>query len=431
MYYDRYFSASAEMSTIRELKPSLSAAEQEAPRLEVVARPARKTPRSLRHILSLEDLEGAARRVLPRPIFGYVSGGSEGNASLRGNRSAFDEIAFVPRVLVDVRSRSLKTTLFGKQYSLPFGFAPMGGTSVGAYQGDVVLARVAGEVNIPMIQSGASLAPLERVKEAGRTAWFQAYLPGDLDIITPLVERAQRAGFETLVLTVDVPVMANRENNVRSGYSTPLRPTPRMAWDCMIRPKWLFGTLMRTVMNEGMPHFQNMGDKVPAPLISRTAVRGRAMRDGLSWQHVEHMRRIWKGNLVLKGLLHPEDARIARESGVNGVMVSNHGGRQLDGTIAPLRMLPGVADQAGGMTVMMDSGIRRGTDVLKALALGAQFVFIGRPWLYAASIAGDDGVHHAVGLLRDEIDRDMAMLGINGVGEMNRELLKPAHGSIV
>jgi len=419
------------MSTIRELKPSLSATEPEAPRLEVVARPARKTPSSMRRILSLEDLEDAARRVLPRPIFGYVSGGSEGNASLRGNRSAFDEMAFVPRVLVDVRSRDQKTTLFGKSYDMPFGFAPMGGTSVGAYQGDVVLARVASEVNIPMIQSGASLAPLERVKEAGRTAWFQAYLPGDPEIITPLVERAQRAGFETLVLTVDVPVMANRENNVRSGYSTPLRPTPRMVWDCLIRPRWLFGTLARTVLNEGMPHFHNMGDKVPAPLISRSAVRGRALRDGLAWQHVELMRRIWKGKLVLKGLLHPEDARIARESGVDGVMVSNHGGRQLDGTIAPVRMLPGVVDQAGGMTVMMDSGIRRGTDVLKALALGAQFVFIGRPWLYAASIAGPAGVHYAVGLLREEIDRNMAMLGINSVAEMTRDRLMPSRGPII
>ena len=420
------------MSTTREqLSPSLAAAEQEAPRLDFASPAEKNAPRVLRRILSLEDLEDEARKVLPRPIFGYVSGGSEGNQSLRGNRQAFDEIAFVPRILTDVRARTQRTTLFGRTYAMPFGFAPMGGTSVGAYQGDVVLARVAGEFNIPMIQSGASLAPLERVKENGPTAWFQAYLPGLPEIITPLVERAQRAGFETLVLTVDVPVMANRENNVRSGYSTPLRPTPRMVWDCMIRPRWLFGTLVRTVLDEGMPRFYNMGDKEPAPLISRTAVRGRAMRDGLCWQHLELMRRMWKGKLVLKGVLHPDDIRVARESGVDGIMVSNHGGRQLDGTVAPVRMLPRIREQSGDMTIMMDSGIRRGTDVLKALALGAHFVFIGRPWLYAASIAGAPGVRHTVRLLRDEIDRNMAMLGVTSVDQMKRDLLIPARGPIL
>jgi len=420
------------MSTTRqELSNSVAPPDQETPRFEIATAPhGRKPPRVLRRILSLEDLEEAARRVLPRPIFGYVSGGSEGNASLVGNRAAFDELAFVPRVLVDSRERTQKTTLFGRTYDLPFGFSPMGGTSVAAYQGDVVLARAAARANIPMIQSGASLAPLERVREAGRTAWFQAYLPGNPEIITPLVERAARAGFETLVLTVDVPVAANRENNVRSGYSTPLRPNARMAWDCLVRPRWLLGTLFRTVWNEGMPRFENMGDKDPAPLISRTAVRGRALRDGLSWQHLELMRRVWKGKLVLKGLLHPEDARIARESGVDGVIVSNHGGRQLDGTVAPLRMLPRVVAEAGTMTVMMDSGIRRGTDVLKALALGAHFVFIARPFLYAAAIAGEAGVHHAIDLLRDEIDRDMAMLGVLALAEMGRGRLIPARGPI-
>jgi L-lactate dehydrogenase (cytochrome) len=422
-------------TTPQELSPSITAPDQaherEAARIDFASPAEKNAPRVLRKILSLEDLEDEARKVLPRPIFGYVSGGSEGNQSLRGNRAAFEEIAFVPRVLADVRARTQKTTLFGRTYDMPFGFAPMGGTSVGAYHGDVILARVAAQFNIPMIQSGASLAPLERVKEAGRTAWFQAYLPGLPEIITPLVERAQRAGFETLVLTADVPVMANRENNVRSGYSTPLRPTPRMIWDCMIRPRWLFGTLCRTILDEGMPRFHNMGDKVPAPLISRTAVRGRALRDGLSWQHLELMRRIWKGKLVVKGLLHPEDVKIARESGVDGLMVSNHGGRQLDGTVAPVRMLPRVVAEKGNMTIMMDSGIRRGTDVLKALALGADFVFIGRPWLYAASIAGEAGVRHTVKLLRDEIDRNMAMLGITSVDQMDRRLLIPARDPMI
>jgi L-lactate dehydrogenase (cytochrome) len=305
----------------------------------------------------------------------------------------------------------------------------MGGTSLAAYQGDSVLARTAAALNIPMIQSGASLTPLERVREIGPTAWFQAYLPGAPEIIQPLVERVARAGFDTLVLTVDVPVTANRENNMRSGYSSPLKPTPRLAWDCMVRPRWLFGTFGRTLKNHGMPHLENMGYE-RIPVLSGNIERPRLARDGLCWEHLELMRRIWKGKLVLKGVLSKEDVRVARESGADGIIVSNHGGRQLDGAVAPLRVLPGIAAEAGDMAVMMDSGIRRGTDVLKALALGADFVFVGRPFLYAATIAGDEGVQHAAKLLRDEIDRDMAMLGISSLDQMSREFLVPAQGPL-
>jgi len=278
-----------------------------------------------------------------------------------------------------------------------------------------------------MILSGASLTPLEQVRKAGPTTWFQAYLPGEPGRITELVDRVARAGYDTFVLTVDVQVAANRENNVRSGFHTPLRPSLRLAWDGIVRPRWLFGMLVRTLWLHGMPHFENMGRRVP--LISRTAEREGGRRDKLSWQHLDLIRQLWKGRLVIKGILHSDDARIARESGVDGVIVSNHGGRQLDGAVAPLRALPGIAAQAGGMTVMMDSGVRRGTDVLKALALGAQFVFIGRPFLCAAAVAGETGVLHAMRLLRDEIDRDMALLGINALAEMRRELLTTARAA--
>jgi L-lactate dehydrogenase (cytochrome) len=387
----------------------------------------RTLPKHLREMLALEDFEAVARRRLPRPIYGYVSGGVETNASLRANRAAFDEIAFVPQMLVDTSMRSLATSLFGQTYAAPFGLAPMGGSSLAAYQGDIVLARSAAQANIPMITSGASLTALEKVRQAGRTSWFQAYLPGEDPVITQLVERAARAGFDTLVLTVDVQVASNRENNVRSGYNSPLRPTPRLAWDCMLRPRWLFGMFLRTLLTHGMPHFENMGPRTP--LVSSTGVRSSGRRDKLTWRHVELMRRLWKGKLVLKGLLDPEDARIARESGIDGVIVSNHGGRQLDGAVAPLRALPGVKAEAGSMTVMMDSGIRRGTDVLKALALGAQFVFVGRPFLYAAVVAGDEGVAHAIKLLREEIDRDMALIGIPSLAQMRPQRLTAARGA--
>jgi len=378
--------------------------------------------RALARILALEDFEERARRYLPRPMFGYVSGGAETSASLRANRASFDEIEFSPRVLVDVSGRTAKTTLFGRGYDAPFGFAPMGGTSMAAYRGDIVLAHAAARAHIPMIMSGASLTRLEEVRAAGSTAWFQAYLPGDNGPITRLVERVTRAGFDTLVLTVDVPVGANRENNLRSGFSRPLRPTLRLAWESALRPRWLFGMFLRTLLVHGMPHFENMGARIP---LITNASRGDGPRDRLSWTHLELIRRLWKGRLVLKGVLDPGDARIARESGVDGVIVSNHGGRQLDGAAAPLRALPAVVAQAGAMTVMIDGGIRRGTDVLKALALGAQFVFVGRPFLYAAAIAGEPRVRHGIRLLSEEIERDMALLGITTLAEMTRERIRP------
>ena len=378
--------------------------------------------RALARILALEDFEERARRYLPRPMFGYVSGGAETSASLRANRASFDEIEFSPRVLVDVSGRTAKTTLFGRGYDAPFGFAPMGGTSMAAYRGDIVLAHAAARAHIPMIMSGASLTRLEEVRAAGSTAWFQAYLPGDNGPINRLVERVTRAGFDTLVLTVDVPVGANRENNLRSGFSRPLRPTLRLAWESALRPRWLFGMFLRTLLVHGMPHFENMGARIP---LITNASRGDGPRDRLSWTHLELIRRLWKGRLVLKGVLDPGDARIARESGVDGVIVSNHGGRQLDGAAAPLRALPAVVAQAGAMTVMIDGGIRRGTDVLKALALGAQFVFVGRPFLYAAAIAGEPGVRHGIRLLSEEIERDMALLGITTLAEMTRERIRP------
>ena len=388
----------------------------------------RSLPRGMRHLLALEDFIEEARKVLPRPIYGYVTGGVETNASLRGNRAVFDEIGFVPKPLVDTTARTMKTTLFGHTYNAPFGFAPMGGTSIAAYQGDLVLARAAAEANIPMMMSGASLMRMEDVRAAGNTAMFQAYLPGDEARITETFERAAKAGFETIAVTVDVQVAANRENNVRAGYNTPLRPTPRLALDCLLRPKWLFGMFLKTLIKDGMPHVENMGPRVP--LISASATRGYGRRDRLTWKHVAHMRKIWKGNLLLKGVLHKDVVRMAREHGVDGVMVSNHGGRQLDGTVSPLRVLPGIREAAGStMAVIMDSGFRRGTDVLKALALGADFCFIGRPFLCASAVAGQPGVEHAIKLLIDEIDRDMAMLGVNSVKEMSPEFLMAATGA--
>src|SRR5213078_4389718 len=286
--------------------------------------------------------------------YGYVSGGAEDNAALRDNRRAFDEYGFVPRVLNDVSSRNQMTTLFGVTYAAPFGIPPFGSAALCAYRGDVVLTRAAAAAGVPMILSAASLIKLEDVIRENPNAWYQAYLAGLPERIEPLVDRVAAAGYDTFVVTADVPVPPNRENNIRNGFQVPLAITPRVFWDTVTHPHWLFGTWARTVMNFGMPHFENMDAKRGPPVLAKNLMRNIGARDQLAWKHVELIRKRWKGKLVVKGLVSPDDAKIARESGVDGVMVSNHGGRQLDYTLAGLRTLPEIAAQSNGMTVMVD-----------------------------------------------------------------------------
>src|SRR5215470_14469298 len=328
-------------------------------------RPQSQMPRHLRRYLALSDFEATARRRLPKMLYGFIAGATETDAALRDNRRAFDEYGLVPRVLNDVSDRNQTTTLFGKTYAAPFGIPPFGSAALFAYRGDIVLARAAAAMNVPMILSASSLIRLEDVHRANPAAWYQAYLAGDPARIEPLVDRVAAAGFDTFVVTADVPVPANRENNVRSGFRIPLVITPRVVWQAATHPHWFLGTWMRTVINHGMPHFENMDATRGAPILSKDVVRNIGKRDQLAWKHVELIRRRWKGRLVVKGLLAPQDARIARECGVDGVMVSNHGGRQLDHAVSPLRVLPEIAADARGMTVMLDGGVRRGTDVIK------------------------------------------------------------------
>jgi len=389
-----------------------------------VARPQTAVPRAMQRYLSLDDFEATARRRLPRMLYGFVSGGVETDAALRDNRRAFDEYGFVPRVLNDVSGREQTATLFGKAYAAPFGIPPFGSAALCAYRGDVVLARAAAAMNVPMILSAASLISLEDVRRANPNAWYQAYLAGDASRIEPLVDRVAAAGYDTFVVTADVPVSANRENNIRNGFQVPLVVTPQVAFDVARHPRWLLGTWMRTLVNHGMPHFENMDATRGPPVLSQNLMRNLGSRDQLAWKHVELIRRRWNGKLVVKGILAPQDARIARECGADGVMVSNHGGRQLDGAVSPLRTLAEIAADANGMTVMFDGGVRRGTDVLKALALGAQFVFVGRPMLYAAVTAGEEGVRRAIGLLKEEIHRDMALMGVRSIAEVTSDLVR-------
>jgi L-lactate dehydrogenase (cytochrome) len=389
-----------------------------------MTRPLSAVPRGLRRYLCLDDFEATAQKRLPKFLYGYVSGGAENDAAVRDNRKALEEYGFVPRVLNDVSSRNQITTLFGKSYASPFGIPPMGSSALCAYRGDIVYARAASALNVPMILSAASLIKLEDVIKENPAAWYQAYLAGVPERIEPLVDRVAAAGFDTFVVTADVPVPPNRENNIRNGFQTPIKITPRVAWDTITHPHWMLGTFARTVINHGMPHFENMDAAQGPPVLSKNLMRNIGARDQLAWKHVELIRKRWKGKLVVKGLVSPQDARIARESGVDGVLISNHGGRQLDYTFAGLRTLPEIAAEAKGMTIMVDGGIRRGTDVIKALALGAHFVFVGRPFLYAAVAGGQPAVERAITLLQEEIGRDLALLGIRSLSEITPDLVR-------
>jgi L-lactate dehydrogenase (cytochrome) len=385
--------------------------------------PSRLGAHRLRRIFALEDLEEAARRLLPRPIFGYVAGAAETNASLADNRRVFDEIQFLPRMLVGVTGRRLDCEVMGQRHAMPFGIAPMGVSALTGYRGDLSLARAAHRAGIPMIISAASLIRLEEIASVAPGAWYQAYLSGDQAEAAAMVDRVAQAGIGTFVITADSAVVPSRENNLRTGYRTPIRPDAALLWHGITHPAWSLGTFLRTFLRHGNPHFENAGPGRGAPLLSRQAVRDFSGREGLDWAVVRSVRARWRGRLVIKGLLHPADVALARQAGADGVILSNHGGRQLDGAVSPLRALPAALAEAGGMDIMIDSGFRRGTDILKALGLGARFVFVGRPFNYASALAGEAGVDHAIALLRAQLLADLGMLGLLDLHGMTKELL--------
>ncbi|MBO1110858.1 alpha-hydroxy acid oxidase [Bordetella petrii] len=377
--------------------------------------------------LCLDDFEAAARKRLPRCLYAFAANGSERGASAAANGQSFRKWSFLPRALRDVSRVNQAVDLFGTSHAAPFGIAPMGGCALFAHRADLALAAAAQGRRVPFVLSAASSLPLEHIMAHAPGTWYQGYVPGDDAAILPLLDRLRAAGVQVLVLTVDVPVASNRDGERRLGFSVPVRPSLSLALDGLRHPRWLCGTLARTLLRDGMPRLPNFAGGGPArPIIAPPAPAMRSGRDRFTWEHVALIRRQWRGALVLKGILRAGDARQAVAAGADGLIVSNHGGRQLDGAIAALDALPPIVEAAGGRPVCLDGGIRRGTDVLKALALGAKMVLVGRPMLYAAACGGQRQVEAAIDMLSREIAIDLALLGCPDLAGLDRSWLERA-----
>lgn len=376
----------------------------------------------LQRYLSVADFERAARRRLPRLVHAFVSGGCEDEVSLLANRAAFQAYMLRPRGLVGVAGISQSVELWGRRYQSPIGVAPMGVTAICRHECDRAIALAAREAGIPYILSGASTYPLERLQQEVPGIWYQGYLPGEEERLGRIIERLKRAAIEVLVVTSDTAVAGNRENNERNGFSIPFRPSLKLALDGALHPRWLVQVLARTLLSGGVPRFENLYEEAGPPITGEPAQGFRGGRDRLTWEHMSWLRDRWPGKLVVKGLLHPADAREAVSRGLDGIIVSNHGGRQLDSALPSLQALDTICRAVPRtFPVMVDSGFRRGTDVLKAIALGARLVFAGRPFLYGAAVAGQAGAYRVAQILSSEIQRDLALMGVPEIGGLGRD----------
>lgn len=367
---------------------------------------------NIKSAINLDDVRAMARRKLPRIAFDFIDGGSDDEHCLRRNREAFQQYRLLPRYLVDVTRRDQSTTLLGQRYASPFGISPTGLAGLFRPDADRLLAQAAAAADIPFLLSSAANGQLEDVARAApEHVWFQMYCTSDENINADLVRRARAANVRVLVVSVDVPVNSNRERNRRNGFSRPFRMTPGVVLEALAHPAWV----LRYLRTGGIPMMRNWqpyakegasasevadmyGTLTPAPMVN--------------WGHMQRIREAWPGPMVIKGILHPDDARQARALGVDALVVSNHGGRQLDMSPSPLEMLPAIRAAVGDdMELMLDSGVRRGSDIVIARCLGARFCVFGRPTLFGAAVAGQEGIAHTLQIVRKEIDMVMAQIG--------------------
>ena len=376
----------------------------------------------LSRAFSIEDLRKMARRRLPRAVFDFFDGGAEDEVTLRENRAAFERVRLLPRVLVNVAQIDTRVTLFGKEVRMPLAIAPTGGISAGRAGAELALARAAKAFGVPFTLATPAAFTIERVaEEVGGRLWFQLYAVRDREFREKLVARAKSAGYEAMLVTVDLPVSGKRERDPRNGFVTPYKPNWRNSRDVLFRPAWLLEILRHGL--PGMANFEGYRFSTPAGTDIATAV-GREMDAGLDWEAIKRLRGRWPGKLLLKGVERPDDAERALAAGCDGIVVSNHGGRQLDGACATLEALPGIARAVGSkLTVLLDGGVRRGVDILKARALGAQAVLTGRATLFGAMAGGEAGVAKALEILSSEYERSMRLCGVRSSAEITEDLL--------
>ncbi|HEV7394217.1 MAG TPA: alpha-hydroxy acid oxidase [Burkholderiales bacterium] len=367
------------------------------------------------------DLRDMAKRRLPKWLFEFVDRGTEEEVALRNNREVFERIKLLPRMLVDVSARKLDTTIFGKEHKMPIGIAPTGSAGMMWYKGELELARAAKAAGIPFSLATGSITSIEEVAgEVGGTLWMQLYMWADRKLSHQVVKRASAAGYEALLVTVDGAVAGNREYNRRNGYSVPFKYNSRNTTDVLMHPGWMLRVLGRYIANGGMPTRVNFPDELKGSKITSAYGGTKETRsDSLNWDDLKALRDIWPGKLLVKGLLHPDDASRSLEHGADGIVVSNHGGRNCDAAPSPIEVLPEIVKAVGDRTtVLFDSGVRRGSDVVKALALGAKMVLIGRSTLYGTAAGGEAGATRALDIYRGEISRAMAQISCNRVSEV-------------
>lgn len=385
---------------------------------------------NIQSAVNLEDLRLLARRKLPRIAFDFIDGGADDELCLRRNREAFAQHRLVPRYLRDVSQRDQSVTLFGRRYASPIGISPTGLAGLFRPDADLMLAAAARAADVPFLLSSASNAALEEVVPvAPEHVWFQMYCTSDDAINADLVRRARKAGVRVLVVSVDVPVNSNRERNRRNGFSRPFRMTPGVVLEALGHPAWV----LRYLRTGGIPMMRNWkpyapegadaaqvadmyGTLTPAPMVN--------------WEHLRRIRQDWPGPLVIKGLMHPDDAREAVRLGADGLVVSNHGGRQLDAAPSPLEMLPAIRLAVGDQVeLILDSGVRRGSDVVIARCLGASSCIFGRPTLYAVAVGGEPGAARALQIMRNEVDMVLAQIGCRAFEELDASYLWPAESA--
>ncbi|WP_299647507.1 alpha-hydroxy acid oxidase [uncultured Jannaschia sp.] len=372
-------------------------------------------------ITNVDDLHEIYRRRVPKMFYDYCQSGSWTEQTFRENETDFDLIRLRQRVAVDMEGRSIETKMIGRDVSMPVALAPVGLTGMQHADGEILAARAAEKFGVPFTLSTMSICSIEDVaRETQVPFWFQLYVMRDEDFIDRLIERARAAGCDALVLTLDLQILGQRHKDLKNGLSAPPKLTAKSIADMMTRVQWGLGMLRtkRRFFGNIVGHAKGVGDA--SSLSSWTAEQ---FDPRLDWDKIRRIKEKWGGKLILKGILDAEDARMALQVGADAIVVSNHGGRQLDGALSSIRLLPEIVDAVGSeVEVHMDGGIRSGQDVLKAIALGAKGTYIGRAFVYGLGAMGEPGVTHALEVIRKELDTTMALCGeknIHDVGPQN------------